>query len=162
MTFGEKLQKLRRDSGLSQEKLAEQLHVSRQAVSKWELGTAAPDTDNIGPAEQVLPGASGVPDAGGLSGPGSGCRKAPGPGAEPAEKPPRWRKWLPLWLLMAGVALEALAYGLCYPMQERSLRLHGEFFTNPSEYLFHLPLGWLTVAGAACLTMALWLWWRRK
>ena len=47
MTFGEKLQKLRRDSGLSQEKLAEQLHVSRQAVSKWELGTAAPDTDNI-------------------------------------------------------------------------------------------------------------------
>ena len=63
---------------------------------------------------------------------------------------------------MAGVALEALAYGLCYPMQERSLRLHGEFFTNPSEYLFHLPLGWLTVAGAARLTMALWLWWRRK
>ena len=47
MTFGEKLQKLRRESGLSQEKLAEQLHVSRQAISKWELGTAAPDTDNI-------------------------------------------------------------------------------------------------------------------
>lgn len=47
MTFGEKLQKLRRESALSQEKLAEQLHVSRQAISKWELGTAAPDTDNI-------------------------------------------------------------------------------------------------------------------
>ena len=39
MTFGEKLQKLRRESALSQEKLAEQLHVSRQAISKWELGT---------------------------------------------------------------------------------------------------------------------------
>ena len=47
MTFGEKLQKLRLESALSQEKLAEQLHVSRQAISKWELGTAAPDTDNI-------------------------------------------------------------------------------------------------------------------
>lgn len=35
MTFGEKLQKLRRESALSQEKLAEQLHVSRQAISKW-------------------------------------------------------------------------------------------------------------------------------
>lgn len=47
MTFGEKLQKLRRESSLSQEKLAEQLHVSRQAVSRRELGTAAPDVDNI-------------------------------------------------------------------------------------------------------------------
>ena len=40
MTFGEKLQKLRRESALSQEKLAEQLHVSRQAISKWELGVS--------------------------------------------------------------------------------------------------------------------------
>lgn len=47
MTFGEKLQKLRRESNLSQEKLAEQINVSRQAVSKWELGTAAPDVDNV-------------------------------------------------------------------------------------------------------------------
>ena len=63
---------------------------------------------------------------------------------------------------MAGVALEALAYGLCYPMQGAEPAAARGVFTNPSEYLFHLPLGWLTVAGAACLTMALWLWWRRK
>lgn len=36
MTFGEKLQKLRKESGLSQEDLASRLEVSRQAVSKWE------------------------------------------------------------------------------------------------------------------------------
>ncbi len=47
MTFGEKLQSLRRQSGLSQEQLASQLTVSRQAVSKWELDNSLPDTENI-------------------------------------------------------------------------------------------------------------------
>lgn len=36
MTFGEKLQDLRRKAGMSQDTLAEKLDVSRQAVSKWE------------------------------------------------------------------------------------------------------------------------------
>ncbi len=36
MKFGEKLQKLRKEKGMSQEELAMRLHVSRQAVSKWE------------------------------------------------------------------------------------------------------------------------------
>ena len=35
MSFGEKLQQLRKEKGLSQEDLAYQLNVSRQAVSKW-------------------------------------------------------------------------------------------------------------------------------
>ena len=43
----EKLQKLRKERGWSQEELANRITVSRQAVSKWELGTAVPDTDNI-------------------------------------------------------------------------------------------------------------------
>lgn len=46
MDFGEKLQNLRKENGLSQEQLAEKLNVSRQAVSKWESG-ALPDVDNI-------------------------------------------------------------------------------------------------------------------
>ena len=47
MDFGEKLQALRKENGMSQEALAEKINVSRQAISKWELGTASPDTDNI-------------------------------------------------------------------------------------------------------------------
>ncbi len=47
MTFGEKLQSLRKSKGMSQEQLAEQITVSRQAISKWELGESNPDLDNI-------------------------------------------------------------------------------------------------------------------
>lgn len=38
MEIGERLLQLRKEKGISQEKLAEQLHVTRQAVSKWETG----------------------------------------------------------------------------------------------------------------------------
>lgn len=47
MKFGQKLQQLRKARGWSQEKLAEQLGVSRQAVSKWEVDAAQPDVQNV-------------------------------------------------------------------------------------------------------------------
>ena len=67
MTFGEKLQKLRTRAGLSQDQLAKLLDVSRQAVSKWESGTADPSTSNLlalaklfgVPAEELLHQATG-------------------------------------------------------------------------------------------------------
>lgn len=47
MTFGEKLQTLRTQAGLSQDALAELLDVSRQAVSKWERSEAMPEAEKI-------------------------------------------------------------------------------------------------------------------
>lgn len=47
MTFGEKLQLLRKTKGWTQEELAQKITVSRQALSKWELGAAIPDTENV-------------------------------------------------------------------------------------------------------------------
>lgn len=47
MNFSEQLLALRRMKGLSQEELAEQVGVSRQAVSKWENGETAPDLQKL-------------------------------------------------------------------------------------------------------------------
>ena len=47
MTFGEKLQSLRQKDGMSQDRLAEQLNVSRQAVSRWERDETMPEVEKI-------------------------------------------------------------------------------------------------------------------
>ena len=47
MTIGEKITKLRTNSGISQEQLAEKIHVSRQSVSKWEMDQALPQIDKV-------------------------------------------------------------------------------------------------------------------
>lgn len=47
MSFGERLQEVRRSSGLTQEQFAEELNVSRQAVSKWESSRGYPEMEKI-------------------------------------------------------------------------------------------------------------------
>lgn len=54
MTLGDRIQKYRRLSGLSQEQLSLQMGVSRQAVSKWELGDTVPDADRIVQMAQIF------------------------------------------------------------------------------------------------------------
>lgn len=162
-------EKLRRESNLSQEKLAEQINVSRQAVSKWELGTAAPDVDNVVrlsnffqvPLAYLMleecedPAEGAAPREGNISPEGA----VPAGGTVPAEeaKPLCW--WRPtfLGLLIGGVAMEILSYGLCYPMQEREWRMFGECYTDPTEYMTQMPLYWLTLVGGFCLAAAAYL-----
>lgn len=47
MTFAEKLKSIRKKAGMSQEKLAEKIGVSRQAITKWETDAGIPDIDNM-------------------------------------------------------------------------------------------------------------------
>lgn len=47
MNFGEKLFKLRKEKGLSQEALAEKLNTTRQAISKWENDQGFPETEKL-------------------------------------------------------------------------------------------------------------------
>lgn len=47
MKLSEKIVRLRKARGMSQEALAEQMDVSRQAVSRWEQGSALPDASNL-------------------------------------------------------------------------------------------------------------------
>ena len=41
--FGEQLRRAREEKGMTQQSLAEQLYVTRQAVSRWECGDRYPD-----------------------------------------------------------------------------------------------------------------------
>ncbi len=47
MTLAEKILSYRKQAGLSQEELAERIGVSRQAVSRWEMGSVTPDAANL-------------------------------------------------------------------------------------------------------------------
>ncbi len=47
MNLGEKLAALRKQKGLTQSELAEKINVSRQAISRWEVGLSVPSTDNL-------------------------------------------------------------------------------------------------------------------
>lgn len=54
MTLGAKLKEARKQAGLSQEKLAEKLGVSRSAVAKWETDKGLPDIENLKIIAQLL------------------------------------------------------------------------------------------------------------
>lgn len=47
MEFNEKLQQLRKQNNLTQEQLANQLYVSRTAISKWESGKGYPNIESL-------------------------------------------------------------------------------------------------------------------
>ena len=47
MEFNNRLYSLRKQKGLSQEELANRINVSRQTVSKWEIGDSTPDMEKL-------------------------------------------------------------------------------------------------------------------
>ncbi len=47
MKLSERIQHLRKSRGMSQEELAEEIGVSRQAVSKWESEQSMPDLEKV-------------------------------------------------------------------------------------------------------------------
>ena len=47
MTIGEKIKHIRKQLGLSQAQFAQQIHISRSAIAKWENNNGLPDIDNI-------------------------------------------------------------------------------------------------------------------
>ena len=54
MSIGERITELRKLQNLTQGQLADALHVSRQAVSKWENGQSNPDSQNLIQLTEVL------------------------------------------------------------------------------------------------------------
>ena len=100
MTIGETIQRLRTKRRLSQEQLSELVGVSRQAVSKWELNAALPDTDKLVPLARAL-GVSVDELLGNVS--ENGVSEAPSP-----ERPPRQPDWLATHRYWLGLVLMAV------------------------------------------------------
>ncbi len=104
MELKEKLTDLRKKKRLTQLELAEELQVSRQAVSRWEVGTAVPSTNNL----QYLCGLYGVPleyllnESAQLSSNGGEELSANSPAEDSKAKERDWKK-------TAGIVFLALA-----------------------------------------------------
>ena len=124
MAFGDQLQEVRRRSGLTQEQFAEELQVSRQAVSRWESGRSYPEVDKI----LYICNRYGVPIgqlfAEEAPAPENGAPQQPQETAQPPKNSlfasldsfitnlsPK-SKWIGIGILV-GVALLALLIGLC-------------------------------------------------
>lgn len=84
---------VRKKLGLSQEKLAEALGVSRNSVSRWERGEFRPSAENLAALERLLVQLEGGPAA---------PEETPAPKQEPAPPPVKVKRW-PLVLLCIGV-----------------------------------------------------------
>lgn len=107
MRFHEKLHTLRKAAGMTQADLAEKLNVSRQAVSRWEMGTAMPDIENL----------IAMSDLFGITLDEMLKEKKATPQAEPVESSGaagvRYRDCVPRWWWIpaaAGLAVQALLY----------------------------------------------------
>lgn len=110
--LGPRIARLRIDRDLSQEALAHELGISRQAVSRWECGETLPDTENlIALAElfgisldELVKGTAPVPE------PEPEAVSEPTPGPSPAtaetQRPP--------WLRRAGIALIFVGIALIF------------------------------------------------
>ena len=165
--MGKQIRAGRQRSSLTQEKLAEQLHVSRQAISKWELGTAAPDTDNIVrlskffqvPLEYLMLEDCTDPSQ------AMGWRTQPQAPPEvpqaPEKRPSWWTKGKPIWFVLAGFLLEFLTFLFSYDVQARELKLYGRCYSDAYEYMLHLPLSLLTILGIVLIVIGFWKMYRR-
>lgn len=106
MKFHEKLYTLRKQAGMTQQDLAEKLNVSRQAVSRWEMGTAMPEIENLVAISDCL----GVT----LDELLREKEPEPAPPGAPAPAAPRYLDFLPgkWWIFVIAVLVLRLIPGL--------------------------------------------------
>ena len=150
MTVGERIQQLRKAAGLSQEQLAEQLDVSRQSVSKWELNDAAPEIPKIialselfgVSTDELLKGAKNIPAAAGEKESIAAIARL-----NAAEK----RIRAGLIAVIAGLILLGLDFMLLPVMQMLDNELHSSFYTDAMQYALRVPMVFVTLVACAAI-----------
>lgn len=162
MELGERIKALRLEKGLSQEVLAEQLEVTRQAVAKWEGGQSRPSTANL----LALCGVFGVSLDALVSG------EAPAPTPPAAPNPRRGRRGpavlavLALLSLAISVAATNSARNIHFPEQviggadgPTSILITGPYILGLPAEVFPL---WLITAALAAATAVVFFRGRHK
>lgn len=104
MTLGQRISAYRRALGISQEELGARLGVSRQAVSKWETGAAAPDMENL----LALAREFGVSVAELTATPEPPVPEETAPGIKPAPRPRRRGGWIALVIVLVLLVFMAV------------------------------------------------------
>lgn len=121
MELKKKLSQLRKEKGLTQLELAEAMNVSRQAVSRWEVGSAVPTLDNLVSLSKVysVPLDYLVHDEMEEPGP-AGCEAEPAaPQHSPKLRHLASRVFLALCLIAAGALIATAAWKLYRDHQVR-------------------------------------------
>lgn len=158
MTTGEKITMQRKIRGMSQEALANEMDVTRQAVSRWETGDAMPDTDKVIKLSRLFDVSTDyllLDDADDIE-----SIAAPMPAPDDKARTERQRVFrivTGICTFAAGIACVVTALVLAYHFAETTtwfLSDVGEFGTG----LFHTGIAWpfwigalLFVCGAAIL-----------
>lgn len=146
MEFGKKLLLLRKEKNISQENLAESIHVSRQAISKWEQGITVPDTDNIVQLSKFFQ----IPIEYLLLDEYDSLEQVQ---SAHIQKPTIFNDTKNVFFIIGGLILEVLAICLTYVMQFYDMQINGSCFTNPFNYLWHLPLILIVIMGIICVVV---------
>lgn len=148
MEFGEKVQLLRKESGMSQEKLAEQLNVSRQAISKWEQGIVVPDTENIIQLSKYFQ----VPIGYLLL---NECEQIEKSITDRKSKKVDELKKRWIRKIVIGILVEIIAISATYIMQWIEMEVYGSCYTNPLYYIKEMPVVLIAVVGVVCFIIGL-------
>lgn len=154
MHFSEKLQRLRKENGMSQEQLAETIHVSRQSISKWELGISTPDTDHLVlickyfqvPVEYML-----FDSFEELEEYQNAVKKNVQDNVKKSSVEQTKKASIPIRQstisMSAGIGLIVLSFFLTYQMQAWKMKIEGSAYTNPMEYIKEFPIIILVIIG---------------
>lgn len=163
MTLGEKLQRLRRARGMTQEQLAERVGVSRQSLSGWENDAALPDTANV----IALADLFGVTTDYLLRPAGEGGARQDAeaaPAAAPQKPPCMSARELGARLIVALAAIGLVVLRVCASFYPARVSIDGREYDGFAGFLQHYDLWWALHLLLAVLVLGLaqwfgpWLW----
>ena len=182
MKLHEKILSLRKSMGLSQEELAARVGVSRQAVSKWELGESVPDVDKLLALSQIFGVTVDHLLRGGEDDGSQGEESSPAaaPESKTAPRLPghlgqlvrRWGWLAGVYIALCGLGIAAVGllarviYNRMFPQEFFQMFGSTPGFSAPGGPFLTIATAALAAGGViavAGVILAVWLrWWGRK